>query len=201
MRALMQALLRHRAASLLRRLRPHLPATGTLLDVGSGTGHNAWAIERATALRVTELDVADLSQCGRPPILYGGRDLPFPDATFEAALLLFALHYVPDPAATLRELRRVAARRVLVMQSTLAGRWAKPVLAAREFVQGRGAFHAARLAGWVAAPVCPLKPRRYFRRTELLQLVRQAGLRLLHLEPSHGRRLGISRDLLVLEPE
>lgn len=82
-----------------------------LLDVAGGTG-------RAIAsVRGPERTVVDASggmirgarRRGLPGIRGDARRLPFPDDTFDAALLVDALHHVPDRPTVLREARRVIA--------------------------------------------------------------------------------------------
>ena len=82
-----------------------------VLDIGGGTGR---AISR---VRGPDRVVADASRgmlrqiAGEKihAVLSDGRQLPFPDAIFDAALLVDALHHVPDRPAVLREARRVLA--------------------------------------------------------------------------------------------
>lgn len=198
--ALLQRILAHRAQGLLARLRPHLFSGGRWLDLGSGTGHNAVALARALRADVVPVDVADLHTSGPAPMLYGGRALPFPDDAFDGAMLLFVLHYLPDPLLTLRELRRVTRRRVLLMQSTWRHAPARRLLAAREWALGRGGFALARALRCLPAAPCRMQPLRFMTRTELLRLCASAQLRAAKIVPSRGDRIGLSRDLLVLEP-
>jgi ubiquinone/menaquinone biosynthesis C-methylase UbiE len=54
-------------------------------------------MSRARAAGITSIDAANAD----------ARKLPFPDATFDAAYLVTVLGEIPDPAAAVRELRRV----------------------------------------------------------------------------------------------
>ncbi|WP_268240455.1 demethylmenaquinone methyltransferase [Mangrovihabitans endophyticus] len=84
-----------------------------VLDVGAGTGVSTVEFERAGAFAVG----ADLStgmlragrQTGRAVPLVAGDALrlPFPDGTFDAVTISFALRNVVDTGAALRELGRV----------------------------------------------------------------------------------------------
>ena len=56
--------LRRRAERLTRRLVPHLPAGARLLDIGSGTGHNARALRVRTGGSCLEADVVDFHVVG-----------------------------------------------------------------------------------------------------------------------------------------
>jgi SAM-dependent methyltransferase len=77
--------------------------TGTVAALAAGRGARVTAVDAepsmvaATAARVPAADV-------RPATLPG---LPFPDGTFDAVVANFVINHVGDPAAAVRELRRV----------------------------------------------------------------------------------------------
>jgi ubiquinone/menaquinone biosynthesis C-methylase UbiE len=91
-------------------------AQGRVLEIGAGTGAQLrWY---APDTEVTALEPDDgmrarlRARAARSPALVsvtGGRaeDLPYPPASFDAAVSAFALCTVTDPAAVLLELRRV----------------------------------------------------------------------------------------------
>jgi demethylmenaquinone methyltransferase/2-methoxy-6-polyprenyl-1,4-benzoquinol methylase len=83
-----------------------------VLDVATGTGMVARALERKYGCRVVGLDQsADMlaagSTDGRPLVRAQGEKLPFPDESFDHVTFTYLLRYVDDPAATLCELARV----------------------------------------------------------------------------------------------
>jgi demethylmenaquinone methyltransferase/2-methoxy-6-polyprenyl-1,4-benzoquinol methylase len=93
---------------------------GLVLDVATGTAGVALEIERTTGARVVGIDLTEaMLRVGRRVVADANRDkkislvlgdagsLPFEDATFDALCFTYLLRYVPDPAATLRELARV----------------------------------------------------------------------------------------------
>jgi len=195
----MNRILARRARQLLGRLAPHLPREGRLLDVGSGTGHNAAAIEDATRLQVTEMDVTDLNTKGRQLVLFDGQNIPFGNSDFDAVLLLYVLHYAADPMGLVQELGRVARTRVIIMQSVYYGPIGRVVLWLRDWIQGRLAFRVAARLGLVPRGPCPMQPMRYYTRKELAAVFQKANLRILTRSDSPWPCLGLSRDLYVLE--
>jgi len=85
-----------------------------VLDVATGTGAVARELIAHTGCTVVGLDQSPemLAEARRRlPVVelaQGTADaLPFPDASFDALTFTYLLRYVPDPAATLRELARV----------------------------------------------------------------------------------------------
>lgn len=97
---------------------PSLP--GRVLDVATGTAGVALQIAARSGARVTGVDLStdmlrtgaarasQSEQADRVNLLAGSAEaLPFPDESFDALSFTYLLRYVPDPAATLRELLRV----------------------------------------------------------------------------------------------
>ena len=98
-------------------------APASILDVGCGEGvlTEQWADR--TPGRVVGIDLDDpklraqWAQRDRPNLEFhtgDGHTLPFRDGEFEAATAMEVLEHVPDPAAVLGEMARVASRWVLV---------------------------------------------------------------------------------------
>lgn len=90
----------------------------TVLDAGSGTGSLTFALaRRANGVRIQGIDfsAAYVEHASRgnqnSNISFSVGDicaLPFPDASFDRVLSLLVLHFVPDTARAVSELRRVA---------------------------------------------------------------------------------------------
>jgi len=97
--------------------RQHVPADAAILDFGCGYGRTLAELRDAGYTRLTGIDFADaLIQRGRrenPGLdlaAYPGGPLPYPDNTFDAALMLGVMTCMPETrtqAETLIELRRV----------------------------------------------------------------------------------------------
>ncbi len=99
----------------------------TLLDIGAAEGWVGRRFAQRDGREVQLLDVIGLNRTNLPFRLYDGRHVPFPDNSFDTALLMLTLHHCDDPEQVLREAGRVARRRVVVTESvyrTPPGRWA-----------------------------------------------------------------------------
>ncbi len=198
MNALIGRLLERRARRLAERIVPFLPKRGTVLDIGSGTGHNVRALQERTAINFVEADVVNMSMVGPGPRPFDGKTLPFADSSFDCTLLLFVLGYPEHPDELLREVKRVS-RRMIILQSTYLGRFGLLLLRGRELLQGRLAFYLARLLKGIPNVPCPMYPRRYFTRNELERVIEQAGFRVIFHPPRSRAWCPLCRDLYVLE--
>ncbi|MYV69014.1 methyltransferase domain-containing protein [Streptomyces sp. SID2131] len=146
-----------REEPLVERIRPHLPAGSSVLDVGAGGCRVAELLGADGRLSVTAVDVVDHNVTAVPLRLYDGERLPFPDKSFDAALLVFVLHHAERPEALVREVLRVTRSTVVVVEDapgTCAERrfWrAWDYLLNHAAHDDIGVAHRARDAGqWVA---------------------------------------------------
>lgn len=199
MKARLDSMATRRAERIAARVAPHLPAEGRVLDVGSGTGHNAQALRQATRLTFVETDVVDMHAVGPGPILCEDAKLPFPDNGFDAAIVCHVLQFPADSTALLTDTARVAPR-VVVLQSTSGGTLGRALLVARGFVFGRLAFRIARLAGFVGpSEPSALAVRRVLSREDVRSAATAAGLREAGFEPDKLPVPFGGRDLFVFE--
>lgn len=94
-------------------VRAALGPAGTVVNVGAGTG----------SYEPTDCDVVSVEPSvqmlaqrpgHRAPAVRGvAEHLPFPDRSFDVAMAVLTVHHWSDPAAGLREMRRVADRQVV----------------------------------------------------------------------------------------
>ena len=87
----------------------------TVLNVGAGAGSY-----EPRDREVTAVEPSPIMRAQRPPEAVEAIDaraeaLPFEDGSFEAAMAVLTVHHWDDPAAGLRELRRVASGPVVVL--------------------------------------------------------------------------------------
>jgi len=86
----------------------------TVVNVGAGTGSYEPRDRQVTAVEPSELMIAHRPPGAAPVVRASAEALPFEDASFDAAMAVLSDHHWPDRARGLRELRRVARRRVVV---------------------------------------------------------------------------------------
>jgi hypothetical protein len=89
----------------------------TAIDVATGGGHVARRL-RDQGLTVVSCDPSPGMQ---PDVICFAEELPFADASFDLAATRVAAHHFADVAAATRELGRVAAKRVIVVDNLNIG--------------------------------------------------------------------------------
>lgn len=124
-KSITQKLLRKRSDIVVSRILPFIKNSKKLVDIGSGTGDVAFLLKES-GKDVTAVDVADFHGPRMvKPIIYDGSKLPFPDKSFDIALLLMVLHHTPNPELIFDEASRVAKDVVVIETSYTnpANRW------------------------------------------------------------------------------
>lgn len=113
-----------------------------VLDIGAGGGWIGENISIAREVAVTLLDVEDMNRTNLPLHLYDGRNIPFPDASFDDSLLSFVLHHCEDPLRVLSEAVRVTRKRIIIFEDTFRTPLERFLACANDFVSNSPFFLA-----------------------------------------------------------
>jgi SAM-dependent methyltransferase len=108
------------------RIEAALGDAGTVLNVGAGAGSYEPAGLEVTAVEPSEVMIAQRPPGAAPVVRGTAEDLPFDDGSFDAAMAIITAHHWPDAPAGIREMMRVARRRVVLMSfdpEPLRGIW------------------------------------------------------------------------------
>ena len=89
----------------------------TALDVATGGGHVARRLREA-GVELTTLDPAAGMQ---PDVVAPAEQLPFADGSFDLVVSRLGAHHFSDVRAAMREMARVAAKAVVVVDNTFGG--------------------------------------------------------------------------------
>jgi SAM-dependent methyltransferase len=102
-------------ARLARSIRDALGDARTVVNVGAGAGSYEPRDREVTAVEPSAVMIAQRSAGAAPAVLAAAEGLPFPDDSFDAAMAIITLHHWDDVDAGLREMRRVARRRAVIV--------------------------------------------------------------------------------------
>lgn len=112
-----QKFVRSRSKIVVNRVIPHLKNSRKIIDIGSGTGDVASLLKKE-GKNITPIDVDNFHG---PRLvkttIYDGKTLPFPNRSFDTALLLMVMHHTPDPEIVFSEAARVAKEVVVIETS------------------------------------------------------------------------------------
>lgn len=120
----------------------------SLLDVGCGTGYFTRSLGRSIDGPVVGVDIDEehvaFARTRDPEresyTVADARDLPYPDGAFDLVMSITATCFIPDEAAAVREIVRVARRRVAIgLLNRRSLLWWKKGRGG-----GSGAYHGAR---------------------------------------------------------
>jgi len=99
------------AASILR----GLGATSSLVNVGAGAGSYEPRDRYVVAVEPSMTMIRQRPLASAPVVRGSGSALPFRDGAFDASLAILTIHHWPEKAKGLRELRRAARQRAVIL--------------------------------------------------------------------------------------
>jgi SAM-dependent methyltransferase len=100
-----------------RAIRRALGDARTVLNVGAGAGAYEPPDVELVAVEPSDVMVAQRPPGSAPVVRASAESLPFEDRSFDAAMAILSDHHWRDRAAGIRELRRVARRRVVLLNA------------------------------------------------------------------------------------
>jgi ubiquinone/menaquinone biosynthesis C-methylase UbiE len=112
MNLLLKYLYRKRAVYYSGLIKDYIKKNEKVLDIGAGSGYIAEILSKKADL--TLLDIKDYNQTRLPLKLYDGKNIPFKDNSFDAALILTVLHYAPETEKFLKEVKRVSRKIIII---------------------------------------------------------------------------------------
>ncbi|KAF0175202.1 MAG: class I SAM-dependent methyltransferase [Hyphomonadaceae bacterium] len=87
----------------------------SVINVGAGAGSYEPADRTVQAVEPSVLMISQRPEGAAPCVCASAESLPFETSAFDAAMAVLTIHHWPDWRAGLREMRRVARRRVVLL--------------------------------------------------------------------------------------
>jgi SAM-dependent methyltransferase len=102
-------------ARIAARIADALGGARSVLNVGAGTGSYEPADRGVVAVEPSAEMVRQRAMGAAPAVRASAERLPFRDGAFDAAMAVLTMHHWPDWRAGLREMRRVARGRIVIL--------------------------------------------------------------------------------------
>ena len=122
------------APMVLNDIGPFLKTGENVLDIGAGVGWPGELISKKKGVSVQLLDVEDFNQSELPLMVYDGKNIPFPDNSFDSSLLVFVLHHCKDPLLVLKDAIRVTKKRIIIHEDTYTSSFGRVLVCANDFI-------------------------------------------------------------------
>jgi len=92
-----------------------------ILDLGCGSGIVASVFQDFFQAEVVGVDIADSTVRDISFQIMSGKEIPFPDNSFDSVLIAFVLHHAKDPVSLLKEAKRISRKRIIVYEDLPEG--------------------------------------------------------------------------------
>lgn len=109
------AALRRPDPRIARTIHAALGGARSVLNVGAGTGSYEPTDRQVTAVEPSAAMIAQRGPSAATAVQAWAEDLPFADASFDAAMAILTVHHWTDKAAGLREMRRVTRGPIVLL--------------------------------------------------------------------------------------
>lgn len=90
---------------------------GKVLDVGAGRCYISKRLKNR-GLKLTCLDIKNLSKTGMSVVVYDGKNFPFKNDEFDSALIAYVLHHCDDSTKVLKETIRTCKGNIVIFEDT-----------------------------------------------------------------------------------
>ena len=100
---------------ILQRIATAVGGAPSVVNIGAGTGAYEPPNRRVVAVEPSDTAIAQRRTGAAPVVKAAAEALPFKDDGYSAAMAILTIHHWDDPLAGLREMRRVARRRAVVL--------------------------------------------------------------------------------------
>ena len=116
MKNFVERIIQKRTEKIVNNCDEFIKAGERILDIGAGGGWIGEEIQKRKNVDITLLDITDFNQTDLKLVLYDGKNIPFPDNSFDTSLLIFVLHHCHNPLKILEEAKRVTKEKIIIIE-------------------------------------------------------------------------------------
>ncbi len=160
-----------------------------VLDIGSGGGWIAKEIKDRKNGEVVLLDVFDFNQTDLKIIIYDGKKIPFPDNSFDVVTVIFVLHHIENQKEVLKEIKRVAKNKIIIIEDTYNSYFGKMILCIWDVF--------SNLPSFLVKPFAEKFPFKFLKVSEWEDIFIELNLKLIFKKETYSR--GGKKALFVLK--
>ncbi len=121
--------------ALVREISKLIPDNSYVLDYGCDDGKVAEAIMRIKpSVKIVGIDVQGDRSCQIPRKIYDGKKIPYKSNTFDVVVSLDVLHHTKDIKASLKELKRVSKKYIIIKDHAVYSEFSKKLLTFTDYM-------------------------------------------------------------------
>lgn len=187
-------------AARLGAMRPFVEPGQRILDFGAGRGDFMRIVGERLGVEVIGIDIIDYRDEGVEILLFDGKTIPLPDKSVDVAMAAFVLHHTTDQEAVLRELARVARRRVVIFEDAYFTPWQYLFVVWNDYYSNIliGRLRAMKTLGKLAIVTMPM-PLTFRRVSDWEAFFSTLGLKVASTQVRHGQVKPMSKATFVLD--
>lgn len=181
---------------------PYVEPGERVLDFGAGRGDFMKLVSQRLGAEVVGIDIIDYRDEGVEVLLFDGQTIPLPDKSVDVAMAAFVLHHTRDQDAVIREMKRVARRRLVVFEDTYFTPWQFLFVSWNDYYANilMGSLRAIKALGKLAIASMPM-PCTFRSVRGWQRFFAQHGLALASTQVRHDRIKPMSKVTFVLDIE
>lgn len=187
-------------ASRLSAMKPYIESNDTALDVGAGSGNFSKRVANHFDAKVSGVDIIDYRDSDIEILFFDGKTLPFPDKSVDVAFAAFVLHHDKSHANLLKEMKRVARRKIIIFEDTFFTPWQRLFVCFNDFYSNIiiGSIKALKNVGKIGIVKMPL-PFTFRAIPDWIDICEAAGFTITDVIARHDRVRPMSKVTIVLQ--
>jgi len=168
---------------------PYIKKGSKILDLGCGSAIIGKTFQDFFKAEILGIDIVDKRVEKMPFQIYDGKNIPFPENSFDVVLINYVLHHSENPITLLKEAKRVTKEKIVIFEDLPEGFLSK--LICKIHGNSFSLFQKGVGGGW--------RPSKTSFKTEKNweKIFRDLGLNVIFKERRHN--FPVKKELFILE--